>query len=139
MPDSPITAVLRALDALDVAACVALFAPDGKLLTTDGRTATGVEQVGAVLSDFMSALRGTTHAVSSEWAVEDGVFVAEMVAHYELRDFGRHGPYPRAIVLRHGPGGITDLRFYGSHELPLATSTHPYQDVYAAGHWMPTL
>jgi hypothetical protein len=66
------------------------------------------------------------------------VWIAEMEAIYEMRDGARHGPYKRAVVVLADDQGITHLRFYGSHELPL-TSHRPYQEVQAGTHWLPTL
>jgi ketosteroid isomerase-like protein len=139
MPDSPLAAVLEAIDALDVDAFVSLFAPDGNLLTTNGTVGHGTEHVRAVIGDFIGELYGTTHTVTAQWHPEDGVWIAEVDATYDVKQHGRLGPYPRAVVLHQGPGGITELRFYGMHELPLATSTRPYQDVVVDGHWLATL
>jgi hypothetical protein len=139
MAESPIRAVLRALDALDAGTVLAMFAADGTLLRTDGYKAEGIDAVRAAVEDFLKDLRGTEHEVTAEWNPEPGVWIAQLMARYELSDFGRHGPYPRAVVLREGPDGITELSFYGSHELPLAAAEHSYRDVYAAGRWMPTL
>jgi hypothetical protein len=41
-------------------------------------------------------------------------------------------------VIRGDENGISDLRIYGSHELPL-TSHAPYRDVSSGTHWLPTL
>jgi hypothetical protein len=139
MADSPITGVLRAIDTLDLDAALAMFADTGTLLRTDGRSAKGIVEVRATLAEFFSQLRATSHEVSSEWHPEPDVWIAQLSATYELTDFGRHGPYPRAVVLRTSPSGIVELSFYGSHELPLQATTDSYQDVYAAGRWMPTL
>ena len=63
----------------------------------------------------------------------------QLTARYVLLDFGEHGPYPRAVILRDSSNGIVELSFYGSHELPLAATEQGYREVHAAGHWMPTL
>ena len=139
MADSPITAVLRAIDALDLDGALGLFADTGTLLRTDGRTATGRDDVRATLEEFFSHLRAAQHELVHEWNPEPDVWIAQLTATYELTDFGRHGPYPRAAILRTGSTGIVELSFYGSHELPMQASTHGYQEVYAAGRWMPTL
>lgn len=139
MADSPIQAVLQALDALDLDAMLALFADSGTLLRTDGRRADGIEQVRASLEQFFSQLRSTSHELSTEWHPEADVWIGQLAARYELLDFGRHGPYQRVVILRDGPDGIVELSFYGSHELPLQASEAGYHEVYAAGRWMPTL
>jgi ketosteroid isomerase-like protein len=139
MPGSPISAVLDAIDALDVDAFTSLFAADGRLMRTDGNVAEGTEQVRASISDFVADLSANTHEITSEWHPEDGVWIAEVRATYDLKEHGRRGPYPRAIVLRGGPGGITELRVYGLHELPLTEPPHHYQEVLAGSRWLATL
>jgi hypothetical protein len=135
---SPISVVLDALDALDIDALVAQLAPGSCLLRTDGRAAEGTDEVRSALGEFVSELYGTTHSISDEWHPEDGVWIAEMEATYEMKNGTRHGPYKRAVVLRADERGITDIRFYGSHELPL-NAHRPYQEVRAGTHWLPTL
>lgn len=132
-------AVLRALDALDLEAVVALFAADGSLTTVFGRTAIGRDEVSAVLGAFLAELRGSRHAVESEWNPEAGVWVAEMSASYELSDYSRRGPYQRVIILRTGAAGIEQMRIYGAHELPLGESGRAYAEVRGAHGWLPTL
>ena len=61
-----------------------------------------------------------------------------MEAIYEMKNGVRHGPYKRAVVVRTDDRGITQMRFYGSHELPLAAD-RPYREVRAGTHWLPTL
>jgi hypothetical protein len=139
MPDSPTQAMLNALDALDVEAFTSLFVSTGRLMLTNGSVAEGTEQVRAAISAFISELRATTHKITAEWHPEDGVWIAEMQATYELRDHGLRGPYSRATVLRGGPDGIADLRVYGRHELPLTEPEHHYQEVFAGGRWLATL
>jgi hypothetical protein len=139
MADSPIRAVLRVIDALDLDATLAMFAETGTLLRTDGRRAEGIERVRASLEQFFSQLRSTSHELSAEWHPEADVWIGQLTARYELVDFGQHGPYPRAVILRDSPDGIVELSFYGSHELPLAAAEQGYHEVYAAGRWMPTL
>src|ERR1700756_4345133 len=99
MTGSPIAAVLRAVDSLDVDACVSMLSPTCRLLLADGRTANGAQQGRAVLGDFMAALHATTHRITSEWNPEPDVWIAEVEATYELLDRGLHGPYQRAVIL----------------------------------------
>jgi len=139
MPDSPITAVLQALDALDAGGAAAGFAPTATLTTIDGRTVTGIADVRATLAELVGNLRATHHDVTAQWNPEPGVWVAELTAAYELRDSVRLGPYRRAMVARQGPDGIIELTIYGAHELPLIQAEQGYREVYAGGHWMPTL
>lgn len=138
-PASPIAPLLSALDALDVEAFASRFAPDGRLLTLFGDVATGPDEVRSVIGAFVSQLRATTHRVTSEWHPEEAVWIAETEATYDLTDYTRLGPLPRAVVLRQSPAGIARLSLYGQHELPLGQSRRPYQEVRAGRHWLPTL
>jgi hypothetical protein len=135
---SPISELLDSLAALDIDAVIGRFAPNGSLLRTDGSEAAGADAVRKALSEFLADLRGTVYSITAEWHPEDGVWIAEVEATYDLTDGTRHGPYGRAIVLRADGTGITDLRFYGAHELPLVAHL-PYREVRAGTHWLPTL
>jgi uncharacterized protein (TIGR02246 family) len=139
VPESPVAAVLAAIDALDLDAFASLFAPDGRLLTVDGRVATGIDEVRQIIREFAADLRATNHEVTAEWHPDPDVWIAELDATYELTNYARLGPYPRAMILRNGSGGIHELRIYGLHERPLVESTRPYQEVFGSGHWLPTL
>lgn len=139
MPDTPLQAVLRALDALDLDGSVALFAADGSLTTVFGDTVSGRDRIHDVLGAFLEGLRAATHELSAEWNPEPMVWIAEMSASYELSDYSRRGPYQRAIILRGGDDGIKQLRIYGAHEMPLAESGRAYTEVRGAHGWLPTL
>ena len=138
MADSPISAVLRAMEALDVDACISLFTPDGRLLSTDGNVAEGPEAVRAVLSDLFADLRAATYRVTAQWHPDEDVWIAEVDATYDLKEHGLRGPYPRAMVLR-GGREIAELRVYGRHELPLTESGVSYREVLAGNRWLATL
>jgi hypothetical protein len=138
--DSPTKAVLRSLDAIDLEGSVAQFADDGVLTTVFGERAEGREHVRELLATFLGGLRSSHHALDAEWNPADGVWVAQVSASYELKDFSRRGPFQRAIILRAGAAGITELRIYGQHELPLSKSGRGYVEVPDAHHgWLPTL
>ena len=140
MADSPIQAVLRSLDAIDLDGALAQFAADGVLTTVFGDRAEGREAVGELLGAFLGGLRATRHELEAEWDAADGVWLAQVSATYELSDFSRRGPFARAIILRAGDTGIAELRIYGQHELPLSSSGHGYVEVRDARHgWLPTL
>lgn len=139
MPRSPIATVLKAIDALDVETFTGLFAPEGRLMTVDGRIANGAAELRQVISRFIADLRATSHRQTAEWHPEPDVWIAELEATYELTNYAQLGPYARAIVLRDGSDGIRELRIYGLHERPLIDSTRGYQEVFGAGHWLPTL
>jgi SnoaL-like domain len=115
---SPVTQLLAAIDRLDVDAALALAAPDCRLLTVDGRRAQGAEEVRQLLRAFMSSLRSTAHRITSEWHVDD-VWIAEVEASYELRDWLQMNDLPRVFVLRGSPNGLVDIRVYGARERPL--------------------
>ncbi len=139
MSDSPIGAVLGAIDALDLEGALRLFAPDGSFMTAFGAEANGFEHVRDELSGFFGGLRGCTHTVETEWHPEPTVWIAEVVATYALKDYSQRGPYKRALVLRQAEDGIASLRIYGAHEEPLSESGDPYQEVRGPHGWMPTL
>ncbi len=139
MSDSPIRTVLRVIDLLDLEAAVAMFAPDATLVTAFGEHASGTEQVRGAFVDLLGGLRAAQHKVSGEWNPEPGLWIAEVTATYELTDFSRRGPFERAIILRSGDGGVTELRIYGAHELPVPETGGGYLDVRGPSGWLPTL
>lgn len=132
-------ATLRALGSLDLDAATALFAPDASLTTVLGHTASGRDQVRVELGMLMRELRAMRHHVTSQWNPEDGVWIAEMSATYELSDYSERGPYLRVMILRAGDAGIEQLRIYGAHELPMAEAGRPYGEVRGPHGWLPTL
>jgi hypothetical protein len=137
--ESPIERLLAGIDRLDVEAVMALLAPEVRLLAVDGRRAEGTEAVRELLSDFLSELRSTRHRITSQWHL-DNVWIAELDASYELRDFLRVDALPRAVVLREGPDGIADLRFYGAHEHPVSEhDTGGEWGSFVRGRWIPPL
>jgi ketosteroid isomerase-like protein len=138
MSDSPIDQFLDAVDRFDVDAVMALLAPDGRLLTADGRRAQGADAVRELLSSFLAQLRWATHRVTAEWH-EDDVWIAEVEAVYEVRDGMQTAPLPRAFVLRKGPDGLSDVHVYGAHELPLADYGPAHDGMRLGGRWIPAL
>ena len=138
MGESPIDRVLAAMDALDADAVVALFAPDGRVLTVDGRRAEGSRALRALMADGLATLRSATHRVTAAWH-EDNVWIAEVDATYELADGMRTGVLPRAVVLREGAHGIADLHMYGAHEHPLADHRAGEESMRIGGRWIPPL
>jgi hypothetical protein len=135
---SPIDRLLQAIDTLDLDALIALAAPDVRILTVDGRRAEGREGVREVLTDFLAALRSSTHRITAQWH-QDDAWIAEVDATYELADLTRLGVLPRAFVLRVGPEGIHDIRAYGAHERPLGEQSTGEQEIRLGGHWLPPL
>jgi SnoaL-like domain len=135
---SPIERLLAAVDARDVEAVMALFAPEPKVLTADGRRAQGVEGVRAVLAGLVAMLRSTTHRITSQWHV-DNVWIAEVDASYELQDWLQMNDLPRAFVVRVDEGGIADLRVYGAHEQPLSDHRTGEEGMWIGDRWIPPL
>ena len=125
MSDSPIPAFLRAVDALDLEAVMALFAPAAVLMMPFGEEAKGKEQIRSELREFLAELRETQHQLTSEWNPEPGVWIAELSAAYELTDFSRRGPYKRAIIVHAEDDAIERMTVYGAHELPLQRRATP--------------
>ena len=61
---------------LDPERVAALIAPDGRLLTADGRRAQGREAVGEVIANFVRDLRSASHMIVAQWH-QDDVWIAE--------------------------------------------------------------
>ena len=138
MSDSPIRRLVDAMDRLDVDALVASFAPAGKLMTADGRHAEGHAALRELLIEFFGGLRSTTHTVTEEWN-QDSVWIAEIDASYELRDWLQLNNLPRAFIARTGPEGIEDLRVYGAHEHPIAEHRTGEEGMWVGSRWIPPL
>lgn len=138
MSGSPIDQLLEAIDKLDVESVLAMFAPDGRLLTVDGRRANGIDGVRELLHSYLGMLRHTTHRVTAQWH-QDDVWIAEVQASYELRDFLRMSGLERAFVLRTGAGGITDLHIYGAHERLLSEHRTGAEGLWIGERWVPPL
>jgi hypothetical protein len=136
--ESLIDQLLSAIDRLDLDATIALVAADCRLLTVDGRRAAGAAEVRRLLAEVLGALRSTTHRVIDQWHI-DGVWIAEVDATYELQDWLRVGPLPRAFVLRDGPNGLTDVRVYGAHERPLTDHRTGDEGMFIGERWIPPL
>jgi hypothetical protein len=137
--DSPIEKLLAAIDGLDLDAVMALVAPDVRVLVVDGRRAEGADAMREVLEEFVGTLRSTNHRITARWHVDD-VWIAEMEASYELRSFMQIESLPRAVVLREGPDGIAELRFYGAHEHPVNEhDTGKEWGNLVRGRWIPPL
>jgi ketosteroid isomerase-like protein len=136
--ESPLNRLLGALDALDAPAAMALMAPDCRLLTVDGRRAEGTEAVRELLTEFLEALRSTTHQITAAWHQEN-VWIAEVEATYELKDSLKTAALPRAFVLRDGQDGVADLHVYGAHERPLADHRTGEEGMRIGGRWIPPL
>jgi SnoaL-like protein len=135
---SPIEQLLGALDNLDAEAALALFTSDGRVLTADGRRAAGRDAVNELLSEFLGGLRSMTHRITAQWHQEDA-WIAEVEGTYELRDWLKVGPLPRALVLRAGPDGISEMHVYGAHERPLADHGTGEGGFWIADHWIAPL
>lgn len=136
--ESPLDALLRALDTLDVETAVELMAPDCMLLTADGRSAEGTDAVRALLTDFLGALRATAHRITAQWH-QGNVWIAEVEADYELTDRMKISALRRAFVLRVGPAGLTAVHAYGASEQTLAEHGGGREGLRIGGRWMPPL
>ena len=138
MDESPIARVLDAANRLDAEAAIALFAQDAHLLTADGRRADGIEAVRKLLTDLLGELHSVSYRITGQWHDGD-VWIAEVEATYELKDRLQTGPLPRALVLREGPDGITDVRLYGAHERDLADHPTGEEGLWIGDRWIPPL
>jgi hypothetical protein len=135
---SPLEQLMETMDTLDVDAMMALVAPDGRLMTVDGRHAEGADAVRQLLSDFFGELRSTTHKVTAQWH-QDDVWIAEVDASYELRDWLQINALPRVFIVREGPEGIADIRAYGAHERPLTDHRTGEEGMWVGSRWIPPL
>jgi hypothetical protein len=135
---SPIERFLDAVDRLDVDAAMALMAPDARVLVADGRRAEGTQAVRQLFGDFLGQLRSTTHRIKAQWHQED-VWIAEVDASYELRDWLQLTGLPRAFVVRAGPDGVSELRAYGAHEHRLSERPTGETGTWVGGQWIPPL
>jgi hypothetical protein len=135
---SPVTQLLEAIDKLDLDAVMALASPDCRLMTVDGRRAEGAAQMRQLLGAFLSSLRSTSHRVTAEWHVDD-VWIGEVEASYELRDWLQMTGLPRVFVLRDGPDGLLDVRVYGARERPLTNHRTGDEPTRVGGRWIAPL
>lgn len=138
MSESPIQQLLGALDNLDLEAVLALVAPNGRLLTADGRRAEGSDAVRELLAEFLGSVRSTSHRITAQWH-QDDVWIAEVEADYDLKDWLRMDGLPRAFVLHEGPDGIADLHVYGAHERPLTEHRTGDEGMWVGERWIPPL
>jgi ketosteroid isomerase-like protein len=137
--ESPIDALLRACDSFDVDGMVAMAAPECRLLTADGHRAEGRDAVRQQLERLVHDLRSTSHRIVSEWHHGD-VWIAEVEADYELRDWLQIKALPRAFFLHVGPEGITEIHVYGAHELPIAAQHRTGEEgMWLGDRWIPPL
>ena len=138
MDDSPIAQLLAAVDEFDVEAAVALFAPDARLLSVDGRRADGSDAVRELLTDLVNVLRSSAHRITALWH-EQNVWIAEVEATYELKEDMLKITRPRAFVLYDGPEGFVDLHVYGAHERWLGDRHTNEGEMRLGGRWIPPL
>lgn len=117
---------------------MALLAPHVRVLVFDGRRAEGTEAVRQLFGDFLGQLRSTAHRITAQWHEQD-VWIAEVEASYELRDWLALNALPRVIIVRAGPDGVSDLRIYGAHERPLSDHRTGEEGMWVGGRWVPPL
>ena len=136
--ESPIEALLEAFDRLNVEGVVALLAPDARLRIADGRRAEGHDAARELISSLVRQLRSTSHRVLDAWHHSD-VWIAEVEADYELRDWLQLKALPRAFFAYAGSGGISELHVYGAHEQPVADHRTGDEGMWIGGRWIPPL
>jgi hypothetical protein len=126
------------MDRLDIDATMALMAPEGSLMTADGRHAEGAPAVRQLLTEFFGALRSTSHHITAQWH-EDTVWIAEVDSSYELQDWLQMTALPRVFILRDGPHGFVDLRVYGARERPITEHRTGEEGTRVGDRWIPPL
>ncbi len=138
MEQSPLEQLLAAIDALDVEAVMALVGSDPRFAAADGRRAAGTAEVRKLVTELLAELRSTTHRITAKWHVDD-VWIAEVDADYELRDYLELKTLPRVFILRAGEGESADLRVYGAHERPLTDHRTGEEGMWIRARWVPPL
>jgi hypothetical protein len=134
---SPIEKLVAAIDTLDADAVMAQLGPEPRLLTVDGRRASGHEAVHALLEEFLASLRACSHKITGQWH-QDDTWIAEIEASYELQDSLELSGLPRVLVAGIDSEQIADLRAYGAHEHPL-TEHRTAGEGLRIGSWIPPL
>jgi hypothetical protein len=81
------------------------MAPDMRVLVVDGRRAVGTDAVRQLFADFLGQLRATSHRITAQ-RHEDDVWIWEVDASYESRDWLQLNGLPRAFILRAGTEGV---------------------------------
>src|SRR5438552_1222430 len=115
-----------------------LIAPNCRMLVVDGRRAEGDAGVRELFTDFVATVRSSTHRDTAQWH-QDDVWIAEIEANYELRDWLKISALPRACVLREGPDGVAELHFYGARERQLSDHRTGDEGMRIGGRWLPPL
>ena len=138
MTDSPIQALLEALDNLDLERMLSQLAPGCRVLMADGRRAEGRDAVRALVTGFAADLRSTSHRIVAQWH-QDSVWIAEVEASYELRDWLQLNSLPRAFIAHVGADGISELHVYGAHERPLTEHRTGDEGLWIGDRWIPPL
>lgn len=138
MSQSPIEQLLAAIDTLDADAVMGLLAPQPRVLIADGRRAEGRDEVSELIAALLAELRAASHRIAAQWQVDD-VWIAEVEASYELRDWLQLNALPRAFVVRTGSAGITDVRAYGAHEHQLSDHRTGEEGMLIGARWIPPL
>jgi hypothetical protein len=136
--DSPIDRVLEAIDKLDLEGVVGLFDEKAQLWIVDGRRAEGRDQIRALMGNFLSKLRSTSHRVVRQWHVDD-FWIAEVLADYEMKDYLQISDLPRAWIGRLGSDGLVETHVYGAHETPLEDHRTGNEGMWIGGRWVPPL
>jgi hypothetical protein len=137
--ESLLTRWLRDVERLDFEAAMGAFADDPRLLTSDGRRAVGIDEVRALLSEFLSQLRAVSYEITAEWH-QDDAWIVEASATYELVDYLQMPPLPRVFIARQDADGkIADLRVYGAHEQALLDHRAGGEGMWIGQRWVPPL
>ncbi len=135
---TPVEELLRAIDARDVDAVMALLGPEPRVLVVDGRQAEGATAVRGLLESFLDMLRSTTHRVTDQWLLGD-VCIAEVQADYELQDWLQLTGLRRVFIVRTAAERIVDIRVYGAHEQRLSDIPTGEEGTWVGRRWIPPL
>jgi hypothetical protein len=110
-----VTGLLGAMDALDTAAVMKLFADDATLRFGNAEPAVGRDQVEATMTGFLSIIAGLRHEITGVWTGTwpgGEVKSIESDVTYTRHDRSQVGPLPVTTTLRLEDGGIKHYQIF---------------------------
>jgi ketosteroid isomerase-like protein len=103
--------VFAMTDAMDVAAVVALFATDARVVFGNGQPMVGVDEIRTGTTAFYDTIAGLRHAIVNEWNFGNDTIV-ELKVTYDRKD-GQQVTIPCVTIFHTDAAGkIDDYRVY---------------------------
>ena len=103
--------VFAATDAMDVAAVVALFATDARVVFGNGQPMVGVDEIGRGTTAFYDTIAGLHHEIVNEWNFGSDTIV-ELKVTYDRKDCQQVTIPCVTIFHTDAAGKIDDYRVY---------------------------